>query len=77
MCIRDRLSIMAGGSGADVDRARPVFEVLGKCTRIGPVGSGQLAKLANQASVGITTACYTHWTLPTIHSVLIWLGSVH
>ena len=32
-----RLSIMAGGSEADVDRARPVFEVLGKCTRIGPV----------------------------------------
>ncbi|MCK7553233.1 NAD(P)-dependent oxidoreductase [Marinobacter goseongensis] len=49
-----RLSIMAGGLEQDVDRARPVFEVLGKCTRIGPVGSGQLAKLANQAIVGIT-----------------------
>ncbi|PSF09847.1 NAD(P)-dependent oxidoreductase [Marinobacter shengliensis] len=49
-----RLSIMAGGSEADVARARPVFEVLGKCTRIGPVGAGQLAKLANQAIVGIT-----------------------
>ncbi|AMQ89318.1 NAD(P)-dependent oxidoreductase [Marinobacter sp. LQ44] len=49
-----RLSIMAGGSEADVERARPVFEVLGKCTRIGPVGAGQLAKLANQAIVGIT-----------------------
>ncbi|MEC7814806.1 MAG: NAD(P)-dependent oxidoreductase [Pseudomonadota bacterium] len=49
-----RLSIMAGGSEADVDRARSVFEVLGKCTRIGPVGAGQLAKLANQAIVGIT-----------------------
>lgn len=49
-----RLSIMAGGSAADVERARPVFEVMGKCTRIGPVGAGQLAKLANQAIVGIT-----------------------
>ncbi|MCG7200499.1 NAD(P)-dependent oxidoreductase [Marinobacter pelagius] len=49
-----RLSIMAGGSEADVERARPVFEALGKCTRIGPVGAGQLAKLANQAIVGIT-----------------------
>ncbi|MBD3640788.1 MAG: NAD(P)-dependent oxidoreductase [Marinobacter sp.] len=49
-----RLSIMAGGSEADVDRARPVFEAMGKCTRIGPVGAGQLAKLANQAIVGIT-----------------------
>lgn len=49
-----RLSIMAGGPEADVDRARPVFEALGTCIRIGPVGAGQLAKLANQAIVGIT-----------------------
>lgn len=49
-----RLSIMAGGSEEDVARALPVFAVLGKCTRIGPVGAGQLAKLANQAIVGIT-----------------------
>ncbi|MFV8569674.1 NAD(P)-dependent oxidoreductase [Marinobacter sp. SBS5] len=49
-----RLSIMAGGSEEDVARALPVFEVLGKCTRIGPVGAGQLAKLANQTIVGIT-----------------------
>ncbi|MDX1756900.1 MAG: NAD(P)-dependent oxidoreductase [Marinobacter sp.] len=48
------LSIMAGGSEADVDRARPVLEALGTVTRIGPVGAGQLAKLANQAIVGIT-----------------------
>lgn len=49
-----RLSIMAGGSEADIARARPVFDVLGRVTRIGPVGAGQLAKLANQAIVGIT-----------------------
>lgn len=48
------LSIMAGGSEADVEQVRPVLEVLGKCTPIGPVGAGQLAKLANQAIVGIT-----------------------
>ncbi len=48
------LSIMAGGTEADIERVGPVFEALGKCTRIGPVGSGQLAKLANQAIVGIT-----------------------
>ncbi|RBP23452.1 2-hydroxy-3-oxopropionate reductase [Marinobacter pelagius] len=52
--VEARLSIMAGGSEADVGRARPVFEAMGKCTRIGPVGAGQLAKLANQAIVGIT-----------------------
>src|SRR5690606_16769138 len=49
-----RLSIMAGGSEADSGRAWPGFNALGKCTRIGPVGAGQLAKLANQAIVGIT-----------------------
>ena len=48
------LSIMAGGTEEDLERVRPVFEVMGKCTHIGPVGSGQLAKLANQAIVGIT-----------------------
>jgi len=52
--VEARLSIMAGGEEQDVDRARLVFDVLGKCTHIGPVGSGQLAKLANQAIVGIT-----------------------
>ncbi|MFC6673087.1 NAD(P)-dependent oxidoreductase [Marinobacterium aestuariivivens] len=49
------LSIMAGGRGEDFDRAKPLFEVLGKsATHIGPTGSGQLAKCANQAIVGIT-----------------------
>ncbi len=48
------LSIMAGGDAADFERARPLFECLGTPLRIGPVGSGQLAKLANQAIVGIT-----------------------
>ncbi|MBZ2169365.1 MULTISPECIES: NAD(P)-dependent oxidoreductase [Marinobacter] len=49
-----RLSIMAGGDETSIARAEPVFAPLGRCTRIGPVGSGQLAKLANQAIVGIT-----------------------
>ncbi|MBW4934820.1 NAD(P)-dependent oxidoreductase [Marinobacter sp. F4206] len=49
-----RLSIMAGGSEDDLACAESIFSVLGTCTRIGPVGSGQLAKLANQAIVGIT-----------------------
>lgn len=49
-----RLSIMAGGSEQDIARAQSAFAVLGRCTRIGPVGAGQLAKLANQAIVGIT-----------------------
>ncbi len=48
------LSIMAGGSEAAFSRAERVFAALGHVTHIGPVGSGQLAKLANQAIVGIT-----------------------
>lgn len=49
------LSIMAGGDKTQFERARPVFEALGKAaTWIGPAGSGQLAKCANQAIVGIT-----------------------
>lgn len=48
------LTIMAGGKAADIARAQPVLSVLGKVTRIGDTGAGQLAKLANQAIVGIT-----------------------
>nr|WP_067292247.1 NAD(P)-dependent oxidoreductase [Marinobacterium profundum] len=49
------LSIMAGGDRGDFERAGPLFACLGKAaTYIGPAGSGQLAKCANQAIVGIT-----------------------
>lgn len=49
------LSIMAGGDQTIFETARPLFNVLGKsATYIGPAGSGQLAKCANQAIVGIT-----------------------
>ena len=48
------LAIMAGGDVADVAAAQPVLSVLGRCTPVGPHGSGQLAKLANQMIVGIT-----------------------
>lgn len=48
------LSIMVGGQSEVLGQARPVLETLGRVTHIGPAGSGQLAKLANQAIVGIT-----------------------
>lgn len=49
------LSIMAGGDASDIARAQPIFDVLGKATtHIGPIGSGQIAKSANQAIVGAT-----------------------
>jgi 2-hydroxy-3-oxopropionate reductase len=48
------LSIFVGGSAADLEYARPVLEVLGRPTLIGPLGAGQSAKLANQLIVAIT-----------------------
>ena len=43
------LSIMVGGSVEDFERARPVFEAMGKTlTLCGPAGSGQLVKACNQ-----------------------------
>lgn len=48
------LAIMAGGKAGDFGRAQPVFAALGRATHVGPHGSGQLAKLANQMIVGIT-----------------------
>ena len=48
------LAIMAGGSEVDYARAEPVLTVMGRATRVGPVGSGQLAKLCNQLIVGGT-----------------------
>ncbi len=48
------LAIMVGGDEDAFRRARPVFEAMGTPVRVGPAGSGQLAKLANQAIVGIT-----------------------
>jgi 3-hydroxyisobutyrate dehydrogenase-like beta-hydroxyacid dehydrogenase len=48
------LAIMAGGKTSTFERARPLFAALGRSTLVGPSGSGQLAKLANQMIVGIT-----------------------
>jgi 2-hydroxy-3-oxopropionate reductase len=43
------LSIMVGGPQEDFDRARPVFEAMGKTlTLCGPAGAGQLVKACNQ-----------------------------
>ena len=52
--IEARLSIMIGGDAADVDRARPVFEALGKTiVHVGGHGAGQATKLANQIAVAL------------------------
>jgi 2-hydroxy-3-oxopropionate reductase len=49
-----KLVIMVGGSAENFARAQPVFAALGKPTLVGGPGAGQLAKLCNQAIVGIT-----------------------
>ena len=48
------LAIMVGGEATDFSRAQPVFAALGRATHVGPHGTGQLTKLANQMIVGIT-----------------------
>ena len=51
------LSIMVGGEAAAFERARPVFEAMGRTVvRIGGSGAGQLAKACNQLIVGATIA---------------------
>jgi 2-hydroxy-3-oxopropionate reductase len=48
------LAIMAGGEADIVAGLADVFAVLGRATRLGAVGTGQLTKLANQIIVGGT-----------------------
>ena len=47
--IQGTLSIMVGGAEADVARARPVLEAIGRTiTHMGPLGAGQATKAVNQ-----------------------------
>src|SRR5215212_2906803 len=49
------LSIMVGGGEEDFERARPLFEAMGKTiTHVGPTGAGQVVKAANQVVVALT-----------------------
>jgi 2-hydroxy-3-oxopropionate reductase len=53
--IEGALSIMVGGSEEDFERARPLFDVMGKvATHVGPTGSGQVVKACNQIVVALT-----------------------
>ena len=46
------LSVLVGGDTEDLERARPLLEILGgSITHFGPVGSGQEAKAVNQVLV--------------------------
>jgi 2-hydroxy-3-oxopropionate reductase len=48
------LAIMAGGTAESIARVTPVLSAMGTPRRVGPVGSGQLAKLANQLIVAVS-----------------------
>lgn len=51
------LAIMAGATEADFRRLLPLFSAMGSTVRrLGPLGSGSLAKACNQLIVGTTTA---------------------
>jgi 2-hydroxy-3-oxopropionate reductase len=55
--IAGTLSIMVGGSEADLARAMPIFEAMGKTiVHIGGPGAGQIAKACNQVVVAINYA---------------------
>ncbi|MFO1247675.1 MAG: NAD(P)-dependent oxidoreductase [Alphaproteobacteria bacterium] len=50
--VNGKLGIMCGGSEADYARAEPVMAVYTKLAkRLGPAGSGQLTKMANQICI--------------------------
>jgi 3-hydroxyisobutyrate dehydrogenase-like beta-hydroxyacid dehydrogenase len=48
------LAIMAGAEPADFDQVVKILAAMGTPQRVGPVGSGQVAKLCNQLIVGAT-----------------------
>ena len=51
------LSIMIGGEASAVERALPIFQLLGKnIVHVGNAGAGQVTKAANQIVVGVTIA---------------------
>ncbi|MEM5492721.1 NAD(P)-dependent oxidoreductase [Hoeflea sp. AS16] len=57
------LAIMAGGDQQVFDNASGLLSAMGRAVRVGPSGAGQLAKLANQAIVGIAIGAISEATL--------------
>jgi len=48
------LAIMVGGDQKVFDQVKDILKVMGNPTLVGPIGSGQVSKLANQIIVGVT-----------------------
>jgi len=52
--VEGTLTFFVGGEAAALEKARPVFQAMGKrITHLGPSGAGQLGKAANQILVGV------------------------
>ena len=48
------LAIMVGGQQSVFDNSESILKMMGNPTLVGPAGSGQVSKLANQIVVGVT-----------------------
>ena len=48
------LAIMVGGKQSVFDNSESILKMMGNPTLVGPAGSGQVSKLANQIVVGVT-----------------------
>ena len=48
------LAIMVGGEKKIFDNVQNILNIMGNSTLVGPIGSGQVSKLANQIIVGVT-----------------------
>ena len=48
------LAIMVGGKQSVFDNSESILKMMGNPTLVGPTGSGQVSKLANQIVVGVT-----------------------
>ena len=45
---------MVGGEQSIFDNSEKILKAMGNPTLVGPIGSGQVSKLANQIVVGVT-----------------------
>jgi 3-hydroxyisobutyrate dehydrogenase len=78
--IEGTLTFFVGGDAAALERARPVFQALGKrITHLGPSGAGQLGKATNQilvagnliaVSEALAFAARVGLPLPALHEAL-------
>ncbi|MGC1494221.1 MAG: NAD(P)-dependent oxidoreductase [Sulfitobacter sp.] len=57
------LAIMVGGDRDAFDKVTPVLQAMGRPVHVGPSGTGQLCKLANQTIVAVTISAVAEATL--------------